>query len=321
MLKTSSFALAALPFGACALQNTAVAPPPAARRPRLLFFTKSQNFGHDAVTRQPDAAGHPGPKLAWGEQYMKDWVEAAGYDIVITKEGNYFTPENLAPIDAFVFYTCGKLTDPPAAPARSNPADQTSVLTVAGETAFLDAIKDGKGFLGLHCAGDTLHPNRNGRPTVIAPADTKAAGMDPYSVMLGAEFTAHASQQEALIRIGSKTFPGLNDLAEFKMTEEWYGFTNLSPDLHVILVQDTSTMKLVNGQREGPYRGPAYPETWARMHGKGRVFYSSMGHRKDVWEAPLYKKMILASLAWITGQTNADIPPNLKETCPALARA
>ena len=42
------------------------------------------------------------------------------------------------------------------------------------------------------------------------------------------------------------------------------------------------------------YERPNYPETWARMHGKGRVFYTSMGHREDVWENPMYQGLLSA---------------------------
>ena len=30
-----------------------------------------------------------------------------------------------------------------------------------------------------------------------------------------------------------------------------------------------------------------YPVAWTKLHGKGRVFYTSLGHREDVWD-PAY---------------------------------
>ena len=43
------------------------------------------------------------------------------------------------------------------------------------------------------------------------------------------------------------------------------------------------------------------------MHDKGRVFYTSMGHREDVWENPKYQGLLLGALGWITGQTELDV--------------
>ncbi len=138
-------------------------------------------------------------------------------------------------------------------------------------------------------------------------------------MMLGAEFSRHGAQQPATIRVASKTFPGLEEITEFTKTEEWYACTSFVPDLHVILVQHTSTMPTGRGgQREEMYRGDAYPETWARTQGKGRVFYTSMGHRQDVWMDPLYKKMVLAALAWTTGVAKFEAKPNFAEACPKL---
>ena len=54
-----------------------------------------------------------------------------------------------------------------------------------------------------------------------------------------------------------------------------------------------------------------YPATWAKSYDKGRVFYTNMGHREDVWANPTFQKVVLAGMAWITGKTNADITPNI----------
>jgi type 1 glutamine amidotransferase len=81
-------------------------------------------------------------------------------------------------------------------------------------------------------------------------------------------------------------------------------------DLHVILVQVTKGME----GRE--YQRPNYPMTWARAYGKGRVFYTSMGHREDVWGNPMYQGLLLGALGWAAGRLDADITPNIKEVTP-----
>ena len=96
----------------------------------------------------------------------------------------------------------------------------------------------------------------------------------------------------------------------FRITDEWYALKNMPEDMHVILVQNTKGMK----GRE--YQRPSYPMTWARNFGKGRVFYTSMGHREDVWENPMYQGLLIGALGWATGRVNVDVTPNIKEVTP-----
>ncbi len=97
---------------------------------------------------------------------------------------------------------------------------------------------------------------------------------------------------------------------DFDLNEEWYSLKNFAPDLHVILVQETEGMKGMD------YERPAFPETWARKHGKGRVFYTSMGHREDVWENATFQHLLVGGLNWAFGRVEADITPNLTAAAP-----
>ena len=59
------------------------------------------------------------------------------------------------------------------------------------------------------------------------------------------------------------------------------------------------------------YERPNFPATWARKHEKGRVFYTSMGHREDVWKNPIFQDLLLGGLAWACGNVDADVTPNI----------
>ena len=85
---------------------------------------------------------------------------------------------------------------------------------------------------------------------------------------------------------------------------------NFASNLHVILVQATQGMDGTDYQR------PDYPATWARMHGKGRVFYTSMGHREDVWTSPIFQTVLLGGMSGASGNVKAKVPPNLKTVTP-----
>jgi hypothetical protein len=174
-----------------------------------------------------------------------------------------------------------------------------------GKQAFLKAIEGGKGFIGSHCASDTFHSpgTRNKNQTTQE--------MDPYIAMVGGEFITHGAQQKAWMRLVSPDFPGAKGVTDFQLNEEWYALKNFAPDLHVILVQDSQGMT-------GPmYQRPLFPATWARLFGKGRVFYTSMGHREDVWTNETFQKLLLGGIAWALGNVDANVTPNLSRTAPA----
>jgi type 1 glutamine amidotransferase len=213
-----------------------------------------------------------------------------------------FTPANLAKFDVFMFYTSGLLTEPGT--------DKTPPMTDAGKAALLQAIRDGKGFVGTHSASDCFHAQPD-------PADQSARfrsfgdKVDPFIAMLGGEFIRHGPQQVATMLVMDNKFPGFEGLKDtFSLHEEWYTFKDFAKDMHVLLVQETKRMKGVDYQRAN------YPGTWARMNGKGRVFYTGMGHREDVWTNPLYQNILLGALGWTAGNVTADVSPNLETAAP-----
>lgn len=252
-------------------------------RRRVLFFTKSSGFEHSVIRRQGD-------KLGYAEQILTDLGGRHGFEVTCTKDGGVFTPGNLARYDAIAFYTTGDLTQPGA--------DRNPPMSAEGKAALLEAVHDGKGFVGMHSATDTFHS----RPD---------ANVDPYIGMIGAEFIRHGAQQKAKMQVTDRSFPGFSGFSDsFELLEEWYALRNYAPNLHVLLVQDTTGMQGTDYQR------PPYPATWARRHGRGRVFYTSMGHREDVWTNSIFQNVLLGGLAWAMGNLDADVAPNLEKVTP-----
>jgi uncharacterized protein len=257
---------------------------------KVLFFTKSSGFQHSVIARKGD-------KLGLAEQILTEIGKENGFDVVASKDGRLFEPHQIGQWDAFVFETTGDLTTPGG--------DKNPPISAAGEKAFYDAIRGGKGFMGMHCATDTFghHGRRN------------KGAEDPYIQMIGGEFIIHGAQQPSRIDIVSPSFPGIAKGFgaggnSFTITDEWYALKNYADDLHVILVQVTEGMK---GHM---YDRPNFPITWARAYGKGRVFYTSMGHREDVWENPMYQALLLGALGWSTGRIDASIEPNIRQVTP-----
>jgi type 1 glutamine amidotransferase len=276
---------------------------------KLLFFTKSTGFQHSVIQRKNG-------ELGFAEKILQDLGAKNGYDVVCSKDGNLLAPDKIGQWDGFVFYTTEDLTKP--SPEDKNKSGSEPPIPAGGKEALLKAIADGKGFMGFHCASDTFHSSKRPKPGEQMLRDEQVAdNRDPYIKMIGGEFAGHGSQQKATQKVISRAFPGLEDIQDFGFQEEWYNLMNISDDLHVILAQDTSSMKSDKGG-DAQYKRPNYPSTWARMHGKGRVFYTSMGHREDVWTNPLFQKFTLAGLAWITGRTQFEPKANVREATPEI---
>ena len=109
--------------------------------------------------------------------------------------------------------------------------------------------------------------------------------------MLGGEFIVHGSQQETTMTVVDPKFPGAGSLMpNFMKHEEWYSLKNFADDLHVLLVNETKDMQ------DKCYERPPYPASWIRNHGKGRVFYTSMGHREDVWTSPQFQSLVIGGI-------------------------
>jgi type 1 glutamine amidotransferase len=273
-------------IGAASMLPTfAVATRPAEKT--VLFFTKSSGFEHDVVRRTGD-------RLSLAERTLTEIGGRRGFTVIATKDGRVFDGD-LGAYDAFVFFTTGDLTEVGT--------DRAPPMSPAGKRALLAAIRNGQGFVGLHCASDTFHSGGERVATQPEP--------DPYIAMLGGEFLGHGSQQPARVRVADPGFAGLQGLdEEFTVTEEWYSLKNFAHDLHVLLVLETAAMQ------EPDYRRPPYPLAWARLEGRGRVYYNAIGHREDVWTSELFHQMLAGAVTWATGGGEADAVANLAVVTP-----
>jgi type 1 glutamine amidotransferase len=155
-------------------------------------------------------------------------------------------------------------------------ANTTGELPLPDREAFLQWIADGHGFVGAHAATDTYHK------------------YEPYLQMIGAEFKTHGPQSKVECRVEDKTHPATRHLEEkFTVFDEIYQFKNYDRSrFHGLLALD----KHPNTGAPGDY-----PIAWSRAHGKGRVFYTALGHRQDVWRAPWYQDHLRGGIRWALG--------------------
>lgn len=259
-----------------------------AGKKRVLFLTKSAGFVHPVIAKSEKEPGEPG----FAQRVLVEFGAKHGFEVVCTKDAGMLAPEKLAGYDVVALYTSGNLLEVGG--------DGQPAMTAEQKAGFLKMVEEGRiGVLGIHAVSDSFRENRP---------------VDPFIRMLGGAFAGHGSQQKAYQRVAFR-FPGLEDLRDFEMFEEWYTYTDINPDMTVILWQDTASMSN-GGKPEAMYQRPAYPATWARMQGKGRVFYTSMGHREDVWTNASFQQVLLAGLNWTAGRTRVELKGNLGEVTP-----
>jgi hypothetical protein len=114
----------------------------AAKSKSVLLFTKSSGFEH-AVIKVTDGK----PSIV--ENALRDMAAKYGFDLTASKDGRIFDSKEFHDYAAVVFFTTGVLTE---AGTDKNPP-----MSAQGKQAFLDAVHNGLGFVGIHAAADTFH--------------------------------------------------------------------------------------------------------------------------------------------------------------------
>ncbi len=181
-------------------------------------------------------------------------------------------------------------------------ANTTGDLPLPDPQAFLDWIKSGKGFVGVHSATDTFH------------------GFAPFIEMIGGEFKTHGAQVAVAAINQDNSCAACRHLpASWTVFDEIYQFKNFDrTKVHGLLTLD----KHPNNNTPGDY-----PVAWCKEYGQGRVFYTSLGHREDVWEpnspaqkgglknppevALAYQQHLLGGIKWALGLEKSTAKPQV----------
>lgn len=161
-------------------------------------------------------------------------------------------------------------------------ANTTGDLPLPDNQAFINWIASGKAFIGMHSASDTFH------------------GFRPYIEMLGAEFLTHGAQATVDCINQDPEHPACKHLEKaWKVHDEIYIMKSFERSrVHGLLGLDKHPNEKTPGD---------FPIAWCRNVKKGRVFYTSLGHREDVWENPVYQKHILGGIQWALKQQKRKV--------------
>jgi type 1 glutamine amidotransferase len=169
----------------------------------------------------------------------------------------------------------------------------TGDLPIPDPDGFLNWIKNGGAFIGIHAASDTFHH------------------WPGFIEMLGGEFDHHDPRHQTVDCLNQDpTHPATAPLPKvWTITqEEVYQFKKYSPtNVHDLLILDKKP--------QAPYTPGHYPVSWCKDYGKGKVFYTSLGHREDLWDtdpnirdrknsediSKNYQAHILGAIEWALG--------------------
>lgn len=183
-------------------------------------------------------------------------------------------------------------------------ANTTGDLPIPDREGFLAWLKSGKAFIGLHAATDTFH------------------GWPDYAEFIGGEFAGHGPQlavscinedpEHSANKHFGKTFDiALEEMYQIKKHDRFREHELLSLDKKPVAAD--------------PQPG-FYPVSWCHLYGKGRVFYSSLGHREDIIDADpglkdrknpvetskAYQAHVLGGILWALGLASGDATPQTK---------
>ena len=151
-------------------------------------------------------------------------------------------------------------------------------ITREQEKGLLEAIKGGVNIAGWHGGmGDSFRNNVD------------------YQFMVGGQWVAHPGGViDYVVNIVKKDDPIVKGLNDFKMKSEQY-YMHVDPSNEVLA---TTTF---SGEHCEWINGTVMPVVWKRRWGKGRVFYTSLGHVARDWSVPEAKTIMERGMMWAAG--------------------
>ena len=227
-------------------------------KPAVLLFSKTTGFRH-------------GESIDASKSVLKDLSAKNGWFVYETEEGGIFNPEQIAQFEVVIF---DNSTGP--------------VLNEEQQITLQSYVENGGTLLGIHGAGDDSHHEFHWYEQNL----------------LGTRFSHHPLNpqfQKAQVSLRDTTFSPV--LAKsFEGNDEWYVFFNQPTNATVVYSIDgdkilpSGNMLWMKDKNFG--MGKNHPVAWHKEVGKGKTFYTSMGHSKEVWANPDFVSLIEEAIRW-----------------------
>jgi type 1 glutamine amidotransferase len=226
----------------------------------ILVFSKTTGFRH-------------AESIEASKPIFSEIAKRKGWFLHETEEGGVFNAEQLAHVDVVIFNnTTGRLLD------------ETQ------QAALQSYVENGGTLIGIHGAGDNSHH----WPWYEAN-------------LIGAEFSHHPLEPQfqttSVIRDeGTDTTLTQGIPAQWTSTDEWYVFYKQPSNAKILFhiqgdkILPSGNMLWMKDKNFG--MGKFHPVAWQKTVGKGRSFYTSMGHSKEVWGHCEFVRMIENAMEW-----------------------
>lgn len=234
---------------------------------KILVHVESAGYEHEVA--RADESG-----LSLVEKQWQLWEEQDHrFAVTIDRSADRFSAEGLAEFDAVFFYTTGELA-----------------MNQEQRQALMTFLEEGGVFAGAHCATDTFYE------------------WPEYGNMIGAYFNGHPWHQEVALKVEDPIHPSTRLLPQgFRLTDEIYQFR--APydrdNMHVLLSLDVTSVSLELDSVKRTDQD--FAVSWERPHGKGGVFYTSLGHRPAIWKSPWFRDHLVDGILAV-----CDQPPTLQ---------
>jgi type 1 glutamine amidotransferase len=164
-------------------------------------------------------------------------------------------------------------------------------LTAAQKADLLSFVRDdGKGFVGAHTGTDGFFD------------------WPEFGEMVGGYFDDHPwGVFDAPVIIEDPEFPAMKPFPHaFTIHEEIHQQRNFSREkVHVLARLDATKLDYTKSKIHRTDHD--FVVAWAKMYGKGRVFYSTFGHSDESWDDPRVQKMYLEAIRWSLRQVGSDV--------------
>jgi uncharacterized protein len=250
--------------------SSADTPAATSSKKHLLVLGEEKGYRHEAVSHAMATIERLGRETGLWDTTLRTDTEA------LTKKKLEYNAKNLNDFDAILFFTGGDLE-----------------MDAQQKADFLSFIHDeGKGFIGVHSAAITF------------------GDWPEYVDMIGGYYDEHPWLTfDAPIIVEDPGFPGMQQWPhEFVLRDEIYQMKNYSREkVRVLMRLDVSKLDMKNKQ---VHRSDGdFAVTWARMYGKGRVYYTTLGHVDATWDKPEFQQMMTEAIKWAMGLENADVTP------------
>ncbi len=271
---------------AAAIPASAIADPRAPRR--ILVYSATAGFRHKSIP--------------YGKIALSLMGEMTGsYEAIVSDDPANFEPAAVATFDAVVLLN--PTLDfflPPADEFAAKPEPQRAALRERHARltqSLVDYVRKGGGLVGIHAAADACYQQ---------PA---------YGALIGAVFDGHPWKSASRVTVvvadpGHALNAPVFDEDSFELTEEIYQF-KADPDsrekLRILLRLDPDRSDAVEGINRGD---GGYPVAWVQSVGRGRVFYTSLGHNPHIFQNPTLLRHFLAGIQFAVGDLPADTTPS-----------